>query len=173
MDEHLKTLLDNLTGSDGMARQRARETLVLAGEQALAELRALLSSPDKQTRWEATKALATMSDAGSLDAFLALLDDQNSDIRWLAADGLIHLGPRSVRPVLQGLTGPKLTRGRLEMSHRVLGELSSDHKLLADIIAPLMQAIGGNDPAVTAERAARALSDYDEAVGRTPRLAES
>ena len=80
-------------------------------------------------------------------------------------------GPSQAGSARTGASQPgvSLTRGRLEMSRRVLGELAADNKVLADIIAPLMQVIGGNDPAVIAERAARALSDFDETIGRPPR----
>jgi HEAT repeat protein len=169
MDDHAQGLVNLLNGNDGMARKRARETLVLAGEPAAPGLRALLGSKDKQARWEAIKGLASIGDPADLETFLALLDDPNSDLRWLAATGLIQLGPRSVRPVLRALTDPAAPRGRLEMGRRVLGELASDNKVLSDIVAPLMQVIGGNDQAVISERAARALSDLDGAVGRLPK----
>jgi HEAT repeat protein len=168
MDDHLQQLIDGLSSQDGMARKRARETLVLVGDPAVSRLRALLSGPDKQLRWEAVKTLAAIVDSSNLEELLALLDDPDSDLRWLAATGLIQLGPRAARPVLQGLTSASLSRGRLEMSRRILGELSSDNKVFAEILAPLMQVIGGNDPAVINARAARALADLDRGTGRPP-----
>ena len=48
--------------------------------------------------------------------------------------------------MLQALSDPKAPRGRLEMGRRVLGELSSDDKVLAGVVAPLMEVINGNDP---------------------------
>jgi hypothetical protein len=75
------------------------------------------------------------------------------------------LGPRSIRPVLQALSDPRAPRGRLEMGRRVLSKLSSDDQVLKDIVAPLVEVINGNDQAVVAERAARALSDLDRASG--------
>jgi HEAT repeat protein len=168
MDEHLERLIDGLGSKDGMARTRARETLVLVGDSAAPRLRALLAGADKRLRWEAIKTLAAIVDTGSLDEFLGLLDDPDSDLRWLAATGLTKLGPRSARPVLHALTEPSLARGRLEMSRRILGELSADNKVLAEILSPLMQVIVGNDPAVINARAARALADLDGASGRPP-----
>ncbi len=50
-----------------------------------------------------------------------------------------------------------------EMGRRVLGKLSSGDQALAGMFAPLMEVINGNDQAVIAERAARALSDFDHA----------
>lgn len=168
MDEHLQRLIDGLTGDDGMARMRARETLALIGDPAVPQLQALLAGPDKRVRWEAVKTLAAIVDAGSLEEFLGLLDDPDSDIRWLAATGISALGPRAARPVLQALTSSSLSRGRLEMSRRILGERSADNKVLAEILSPLLQVIGGNDPAVVNARAARALADLDRAAGRPP-----
>jgi HEAT repeat protein len=161
----LDGLIRELGSKDGMARKQARESLVLVGEPAVPRLRELLTSPHKQTRWEAVKALSAIADLSSLEEFVALLDEPNADLRWLAATGLIQLGPRSVRPVLQALSDPKAPRGRLEMGRRVLGKLSSDDQVLVGIVAPLMEVINGNDQAVIAERAARALSDFDQAAG--------
>ena len=168
MDDYLQGLIDSLSSADGMARMRARETLVLVGDPAVPRLRALLAGPDKRVRWEAVKTLAAIVDPGSLEEFLGLLDDPDSDLRWLAATGLIELGPRAVRPVLRALTGTSLPRGRLEMSRRILGDLFADNKVLADILSPLMQVIAGTDPAVISARAARALADLDRATGRPP-----
>ena len=173
MDGYVEGLFRDLGGRDGMARKRARESLVLLGDPAVPELRELLASPDKKTRWEAVKALAAIVDPETLDVLVDLLDDPNSDLRWLAATGLIALGPRSIRPVLKGLTDPGASRGRREMSRRVLAEASRDNGVLADIVAPLMEVIDGTDPAVISQRAARALSALDKAAGRTPPLDHS
>ena len=167
MGDDLEGLISELGNQDGMVRKQARESLVLVGEPAAARLRELLASPLKQTRWEAVKTLATIADPGSLPEFVALLDDPSSDLRWLAATGLIQLGRRSIRPVLQALSDPKAPRGRLEMGRRVLGKLSRDEQVLAGVVAPLMEVINGTDQAVIAERAARALSDLDQAAGES------
>jgi HEAT repeat protein len=165
MGDDLEGLISELGSKDGMIRKQARESLVLVGEPAAPRLRDLLASPDKRVRWEALKTLAVIADPGSLAEFVTLLDDPSSDLRWLAATGLIRLGQRSTRPVLQALSDPKAPRGRLEMGRRVLGELSGDDRVLAGILAPLMKVINGNDQAVIAERAARALSDFDQGPG--------
>ena len=168
MNDHVERLLAELGGGDGMARKRARETLVLAGDPAVPRLQALLASADKSARWQGAKALGAVVDPGSVDLFVKLLDDPESDIRWLAATGLIELGPRSIRPVLQSLTDPAAPRGHLEMSHRVLGELAKENGVLTGIVGPVLEMLGRNDPGVVAATAARALSDLDRATGRPP-----
>jgi HEAT repeat protein len=168
MDQHLETLLSGLSSGDGMAKKRVRETLILVGDPAVPGLQALLAGSDKGLRWEAAKALGAVIDPGSVDTFLELLEDPSSDLRWLAATGLIELGPRSVRPVLQSLTDPSVPRGHLEMSHRVLGELATGNGVLAGIVGPVVEMLGRNDRGVIATTAARALSDLDRAIGRPP-----
>jgi hypothetical protein len=168
MNDHLNDLLTHLHSSDGTARKRSRETLVLVGEPAVPGLLALLADSDRHVRWEAVKALAAVRDPGSLEILLKLLDDPDSDLRWLAATGLIELGPRVVRPVLQSLGQPEVTRGRLQMSHRILAELCRENDVLAGIVRPLLEMLGRDDRGVTAATAARALGDFDRATGRPP-----
>jgi HEAT repeat protein len=168
MDDHLENLVSGLGGVDGMARKRARETLVLVGDPAVARLRSLLAGSDKNLRWEAAKALGAIVDPESVDTFVKLLDDPNSDLRWLAATGLIELGPRSIRPILRSLSDPGVPRGHLEMSHRALGELAKDNDVLAGIVAPVVEVLRQDDRGVIAAIAARALSDLDRATGRPP-----
>jgi HEAT repeat protein len=170
MDDHLNDLFTHLRSSDGVARKRSRETLVLAGDAAVPGLHTLLGDPDKQVRWEAVKALAAVRDPGSLDIMLKVLDDPDSDLRWLAATGLIDLGPRVVRPVLQSLGHAEVTRGRLQMGHRILAELAKENELLANIVRPLLETLSRDDRGVTAVSAARALGDLDRATGRPPHL---
>jgi HEAT repeat protein len=155
-----------------MTRKRARETLVLVGDPAVARVRTLLTSPHKRLRWEAVKTLAAMMDAPSVDQFVSLLDDQHSDIRWLAADGLIGLGPRSVALLLHALLGEPLSQGRRQMTRRVLRQLSSDNQVLAEIVGPVVEALDMEtlDSGVVATKAERALNDLERVTGRLPDL---
>jgi HEAT repeat protein len=131
---------------------------------------ALLSSPQKRIRWEAVKTLAAMIDVHSVETFALLLDDPLSEVRWLAADGLIGLGPRSVAPVLKSLLRESLSPGHRQMARRVLRQLSSDNDVLAEITRPVIEVLDMEtlDPGVIATKAERALGDLDRATGRLP-----
>ncbi len=172
MEEMLDKLVGELASEDGMARKRARETLVLVGEPAVAPVRALLASPQKRVRWEAVKTLAAMIDAPSVEAFVRQLDDEHSEVRWLAADGLIGLGPRSAGPVLKSLLREPLSPGHRQMARRVLRQLSSDNEVLAEIIRPVVDVLDMEtlDPGVIVAKAGRALGDLDRVTGRLPAL---
>jgi hypothetical protein len=52
------------------------------------------------------------------------------------------------------------------MGHRVLVELSKDNSVLAEIVKPLVDVLGRNEPGVTTATAARALSEFDRVTGR-------
>jgi len=172
MEELLGKLVGELASKDGMARKRARETLVLVGEPAVAPIRALLASPERQVRWEAVKTLAAMIDAPSVEAFVQLLEDPRSEVRWLAGDGLINLGPRSAGPVLRSLLHEPLSPGHRQMARRVLRQLSSENEVLAEITHPVVEVLDMEtlDPGVIAPKAERALGELDHVTGRLPAL---
>lgn len=162
------SLLKALEGPDGLQRKRAREILTLAGDPVIPRLWELLSSSRKLARWEAAKTLVALVDPGSVDTFVALLADAHSEVRWLAASGLIALGPRSVAPVLRSLLEPSPPRGRLQMSHRVLKGLSAENDVLASVVEPLLAALKGSDVTPVAPAAAQALVDMEDLVRAQP-----
>lgn len=168
MDARLGALLKSLESKNGLERKRARETLVLVGEPAVPHLLDLLSSPQKQLRWEAAKALQAMVQPEILGRLVELLADPDPDIRWLAASGLIALGPRSAVPVLKSLLGPPPPRGHREMSHRILRQLSAENGVLAEMVAPVIEALESDDPTPIPAKAERTLSELDRITGRAP-----
>jgi HEAT repeat protein len=86
---NLESLMSMLENKDGMARKKARESLVKIGESAIPSLITVLerAKPD-QARWEAAKALGSIGDAGSIPALVKALEDSDADVAWLAAEGL-------------------------------------------------------------------------------------
>jgi HEAT repeat protein len=172
VDKTLHDLLASLGSDNGMERKKARETVVLIGTRAAHDLVALLDSPIKKVRWEAAKTLAAMVEPFSLPAFIALLRDHESDLRWIATDGLIALGPRSVAPLLESLLEGPLVKGQPEMSARVLRQLSSDNEVLARIVAPVIEALKEPvpDPAIIQPCASQALNDLSKVTGELPDL---
>jgi HEAT repeat protein len=165
MERQLGDLIDALGSEDGLKRKSARETLTLLGEPAVADLRVLLSSANKRIRWEAAKTLAAIVDPASVGAFVELLADDNSDVRWLAGGGLLDLGPRSVAPVLESLIRQPESLGRQQAAARILRGLSSDNDVLAKIIGPVVDVLGRADPGVVASNAASALNELEKTTG--------
>ncbi len=96
----LEAYMKALESQDGMLRQSAREGLVALGGKAVGPLaRALGNAKQKQVRWEAAKALGALGEASAIPALVRALEDSDSDVIWLAAEGLSAFG-KEVWPAL-------------------------------------------------------------------------
>lgn len=99
----IQPLIDELSSSDGLERQRARLLLVSIGPKAGPALADALNSADEHTRWEAAKALTRIVYPPAAPSLVALLEDENPDIRWAASEALITLGRPGLKPLLERL----------------------------------------------------------------------
>lgn len=93
-------LIDNLCSENGVERQNARKKLVIMGYEVLDYLSDMLSSPKHIHRWEALKVMEEIGDPVSIPVFLEFLEDEKSDLRWIAAQGLIRIGQKAIGPLL-------------------------------------------------------------------------
>jgi HEAT repeat protein len=101
---NLESLMDELASSDGMSRQKARESLVDLGKPAVPSLiQALQDSKSHQLRWEAAKALGAIGDAQSVPLLVKVLGDEDADVAWLAAEALKKFGKSAWPPLLHAL----------------------------------------------------------------------
>ena len=121
-DEDIKILLCNFENSIGAEfkkllkaknyreRTEAHRSLHKKGREIADQLMALTSSPNFQVRKEATKLLEEISDPESIHTLIELLNDPESEIRWIASEGLIKIGRSTIEPLLQKLmAGENLT----------------------------------------------------------------
>jgi HEAT repeat protein len=114
----IDNLIKQLSDKDGLVREKARLTLVDIGKEATLPLTKLLTDKDKQTRWEAAKALGAITDPVAIPALIKTLEDDIFDIRWLAGEALVAIGPDCIRPLLEALsTGAKNLFLREEARH--------------------------------------------------------
>ncbi len=137
----LESLMDMLASKDGVVRQKAREALVALGKPAVSSLiRALQNSRLDQVRWEAAKALGSISDTGSMPSLVKALEDSNSDVAWVAADALKTYKKAAWPSLLEALIksgsdSVELRKG----AHRVLADQKEDG--FNDLIATLLRAL--------------------------------
>ncbi len=94
-------LIPGLVSISTHDRKSARKKLEEIGLNVLPEIHKLLQSKNKQLRWEAAKVLETLGSSSSINTFISLLQDWDSDIRWIASEGLIKVGRESIAPLLQ------------------------------------------------------------------------
>ena len=141
-DEQVTAWLADLEATDLSTRRQARLGLTGCGEAVLPRLIDGLLNGPFPVRWELAKALGDMRLTASAGALVAALEDEEPDVRWLAAVALAHIGRTGVVSVLTALIdrpeSPYLRQG----AHHVLavyGETRHDATLSAvrDALGPL------------------------------------
>lgn len=150
----ISTLIAAFASNYGSVRETARQRLVDIGRPAVVPLTEALASGDIQTRWEAAKALGEIADPAAAPALACALHDDEFGIRWLAAEGLILIGPEALQPLLQALIensgSPLLRQG----AHHVLRALSISRGSLKRTLQPVLVALDGPEPALEVPLAA-------------------
>lgn len=138
---NLESLMNMLASKDGMARQKARKSLVALGKPAVNFLiQALQNSRSDQVRWEAAKALGAISDARSVPSLVKALEDSDMDVAWLAAEALRKFKKAAWPPLLRALMKSKPDSALLRHgAHHVLLHQKQDG--LNDLLATLMRAL--------------------------------
>ena len=102
----------------------------------------LLNSPLHILRWEAMKALKEIGDRSLIPVFISMLEDDKSDIHWIAAEGLIKLGRPAIEEILISLIKKTDAVFLLHGAHHVFYELHEKNKLpdnfpIDDLLASL------------------------------------
>jgi hypothetical protein len=140
-NENLKLLIDTLASRDGMARQKARKSLVALGSPAVpCLLRTLRNSPVDQVRWEAAKALGALRDARAIPTLVRALEDPDPDVAWLAAEALQTFGKAAWPALLQALLrrGERSAALRQGVHHVLRNQREAGFE---DLIVVLLQAL--------------------------------
>jgi HEAT repeat protein len=147
-------LVATLGDSNGLARQHAREALVGIGQPAVPSLNTALASPYEQVRWEAAKALSEIAAPESMPGLVIALEDREFSVRWIAAEGLVAIGNRSVEPLLEALVVRGDRQWLREGAHHVLKALSKrgSYEAMASVLA----ALEGMEPELVVPPAAKA-----------------
>jgi HEAT repeat protein len=153
--EMVRSLVAQLARKDGLEREAARERLVTIGEAAIAPLIRALKDGREMVRWEAAKALGEIHDAAAARALVESLEDRVFDIRWLAAEGLIAIGHKSLPPLLRALEQRSDSKALQNGAHHVAHALAKDD--LKEVLRPLLVALEDVEPSVEVPFAALAV----------------
>ncbi len=138
---NIKTLMDMLASKDGVIRQNAREALVALGKPAAPSLtQALQNSRLDQVRWEAAKALGSISDTRAIPSLVKALEDSSHDVAWLAADALIPYKKAAWPALLQALIKSEADSVELRKgAHHVL--VNQKEEGFNDLLTTLLKAL--------------------------------
>lgn len=118
----LKHIIE-IAGNETSRKMHARKAIVRMGEEMLLEVTKLLSAKNKVIRWEAAKILQQISSEKSIPDLIQLLEDDDSDIRWIAAVGLIDIGRKSINPLLHEIINNNNSEFLRSGAHHILMKL--------------------------------------------------
>ena len=145
-NKEIENLFKELGNKHGLIREKARKKIALLGTDAVNQLADLLSNKNKILRWEAVKTLIDISDPDTIPLFLLALQDEDVDVRWVAAEGIISFGNKGIIAMLEALiSNPDsfyLRKGahhiiREYLKVKPVNELNSLFKALGSIDAEL------------------------------------
>lgn len=105
----------------------AKNQLENQGTQILPVMHVLTNSNSAVIRKEALKIIKQVGNQDSISSAIRLLEDIDGDIRWIAAETLIHIGRASIRPLLKELLKNHEAYFLREGTHHVLTALIRDH----------------------------------------------
>lgn len=149
----MQKLLADLSATDDRIRLRARRALVSIGRPTVPELIKVLSDSNVRVRWEAAKALAVIGDPTAAPALAAMFEDSDPGVRWLVAQGLASMGRDGIVAGLQAVMSYPDSPWVREGVHYVLSHMAN--KRFQHIVAPVLKALEGMEPSLSAPRAAK------------------
>jgi HEAT repeat protein len=110
------------------AHVEARNYFIKEGSKILPVLHKLMNSDYKRIRKQAIKIIGRIAHKSSIPVVIGTLEDEESEIRWIAAETLIRIGRDSVKPLLEALVKNGSESYYLRLgAHHVLSELVNDN----------------------------------------------
>lgn len=156
-EEVLQQLYELTDVADYNRHMDARRRFVESGEAALPVIHKLLNSKQRVIRKQAVKVVQLIAHQSSIGELLAMLEDDVSGIRWIAAEALIKIGRPSLRPLLKALVRRADSYNFRLGAHHVLAKLV--HKDDPEELRHLLRITrsGGDTPETLPVHAERAL----------------
>jgi HEAT repeat protein len=138
-DNLVKLIKGSLDTKDLSKKLSARENLVNMGKTIIPQMHKLLDSKNDSLRMEAAKITELIADRRSIPLLINLLDDPFFDIRWIAAEGLIKIGRRSICPLLRSVRDGRNSLFSNRGAHHILLGLVDEKE--KNKLMPLLQSL--------------------------------
>jgi len=116
----------SLNTKNSVKKLAARSTLAGMGKAIVPKMHKLIDSESVLLRMEAAKIVELIADRRSIPFLINLLDDKEFEIRWIAAEGLIKIGKRSILPLLKSIRDGKSSLIFNKGAHHVLISLLNE-----------------------------------------------
>jgi HEAT repeat protein len=155
--DRIDALIEQLRSPNARLREQARSEIVHVGPRAISRLIGALDDPTYCLRWEATKALVEMQDPSAALSLVNLIRDDDSGIRWMAAEGLARMGCTGLVATLGALSMHSDSPWMREGARYVLRR-ASGHEM-NHLLKPVLAALNGVEPALEVVPVARTTMD--------------
>jgi len=143
-----------LAHRDADVREAAYDALRDLGPRVLPALDAATGDRDRDVRWFAYEVAASLEDVAAIPVLLRGLRDEDFSIRWVASNGLIAIGPASVRPLLEALVTERPTLSFHSAARRIFTRIDASSGL-DEQVRRLADALGHETTIVQAGPVAR------------------
>jgi hypothetical protein len=140
----IEELIADLASHNDSVRVKARHSLVAMGRIAVSPMVQALKNKSNLVRWEITKALGETGDPETVPALIKALEDEEFDVRWLAAEGLIRMNINALKPLLQALENSGDSILLQEGAHHVFHDLAKG--ALRKFLVPVLTALERLEP---------------------------
>lgn len=155
-NDRLVRALEDILDPDLHKRSEAARMIVEAGAEATPALVEFLREGPHVARWQAARLLGEIADPKAAPDLVRALEDEEDDVRWLAAEALVRLGREALPALFDALIDPEkpITPWLRQGAHHVLRGIRSrdrDETLRACIdrvIQELERHDDGNLPVV-------------------------
>ena len=121
------------------------------GEPVLDALIKAFEIGKKPLHWEVAKALSQIGTVKAAKVLVDALEDHDFGVRWIAAEGLIHIGAGGVAPLLEALRKKPDSVWLREGVHHVINDLVN-RELIGEparkSLMPLLDALSNIDPVI-------------------------
>jgi hypothetical protein len=124
-DKLVKLIIGLLDDKNYHKKHNARIALVRMGKDIIPHMHKLLASGNSALRMEVAKVIELITDRRSIPLLIDLLEDKESGIRWIAAEGLVKIGRRTILPLLKSVRDSKSQNFLYQGAHHVLNGLLS------------------------------------------------
>lgn len=125
-DDVRKHIIDAIESKDYNKIRNARKALVKMGKSINPLMHQLLESENILLRTEAAKIMELIADKNSINVLIKYLGDKEFEIRWMAAEGLIRIGRKSILPLIKSIRNGKSSFFHNKGVHHVLLVLLND-----------------------------------------------
>jgi len=113
------------------------------GKKILPQIYKLLRSKNMHLRMEASKIIRQIGDKESIPILIDLLDDDEGSVRWIAAEGLVHIGRDSILPLLNKIVEKGNDKNFMAGARYALLRLFSEEE--KEQFQPLLQSLKGRN----------------------------